>query len=477
MNNSTNRPVRVRMAPSPTGHLHLGGLRTVIFNWLFARHHGGKFLLRIEDTDLERSKPEFTQSIVNSLNWIGIQPDEPLVIQSEHVPEHRRIATELIEQGKAYYCFCSQEEVIERHKKKMGFDDLFVKYDGLCRTKKITDADLLKPYVIRFALPAIHDDVGWHDMIRGEIVVHTSQLDDFIIVRSDGMSMYNFACVVDDARMKISHIIRGEEHVANTPKQIMLYRALGHDAPEFAHCSMILGPSGEKLSKRDGAVSVLEYKNMGYLPNALFNYMVRLGWSHGDQEQFTIDELITLFTIDGVGKKAAIFDQTKLDWLNGVYIRQAQPGQLWNRMVEDVDHPIFKTIKWTDQEIHQAIALYQERVKTLAELAHELHILHNPCVAYNQEDLLHWIKPETIGYIAQIKQILEEAPEFTLDIISARIKEFAKTKDLKFVNIAQPIRIALVGKSSAPGVFELLAFFGKEESLRRIKDLLEFLNK
>jgi len=465
------------MAPSPTGHLHLGGLRTVIFNWLFARHHNGTFLLRIEDTDLERSKPEFTESIVQSLAWMGVQSDEPLVIQSERVPEHRRLALQLTEQGKAYFCFCSQEEVIERHKKKMGSDDLFVKYDGFCRTKKITDADADKPYVIRFALPAEHSEIGWHDMIRGEIVVHTSQLDDFIIIRSDGMSMYNFAVVVDDNFMRITHVIRGEEHVANTPKQIMLYRALGMEAPEFAHCSMILGPSGDKLSKRDGAVNVLEYKQAGYLPEALFNYMVRLGWSHGDQEVFSRAELISLFNVDAIHKKPATFDQVKLDWFNGLYIRNAQPQDLWKQLVENVEHPIFKTLVWTDEQINAAITLYKDRVKTLTELAGELHILHGPTIAYHQEDILQWITPETLRHLAQIKQILEEAEPFTVDLLSVNIKQWAKNAELKFVAIAQPIRIALVGKSASPGVFELLAFLGKQESLRRIDNLVRFLQK
>ncbi|MDR3550569.1 MAG: glutamate--tRNA ligase [Candidatus Babeliales bacterium] len=472
---SLEKPVRVRMAPSPTGHLHLGGLRTVIFNWLFARHHNGQFLLRIEDTDLERSKPEFTQSIIESLKWMGVESDEDVIIQSERVPIHRTKALELIAQNKAYYCFCTQEEVVERHKQKMGFDDLFVKYDGKCRTRTTTTADLAQSHVIRFALPDPHNEVSWNDMIRGQIIVHTSQLDDFIIIRSDGMSMYNFAVVIDDAFMGITHIIRGEEHVSNTPKQIMLYQALDYCAPTFAHVSMILGPSGDKLSKRDGAVNVLDYKQLGYLPDALFNYMVRLGWAHGDQEVFTRDELIALFNVDGIGKKPATFDQTKLDWFNGLYIRNAQPQTLWNQMVENVDHPIFKTITWNEQQIDQAITLYKERVKTLAELAHELHILHGPSISYNQEDITAWIKPETTGYLAQIMQTLEATTDFGIDIVTERIKELTKTLGIKLGAVAQPIRIAMVGKSASPGVFDLIAFLGKQESIRRIEELLTFL--
>ncbi|MCX5922169.1 MAG: glutamate--tRNA ligase [Candidatus Dependentiae bacterium] len=474
---ATNKPVRVRMAPSPTGHLHLGGLRTVIFNWLFARHHNGSFLLRIEDTDLERSKPEFTESILQSLQWMGVESDEPVVIQSERVPEHRRIAQELVDQKKAYYCFCSQEEVIERHKKKMGADDLFIKYDGACRNRSVTEAEKLVPHVIRFALPQDTQSVTWHDLIRDDITFELDQLDDFIIIRSDGMSMYNFAVVLDDAFMRISHIIRGEEHVANTPKQILLYQALGYDVPMFAHASMILGPSGEKLSKRDGAVSVLDYRKMGCLPDALFNYMVRLGWSHGDQEVFTRQELITLFSAEAINKKPAVFDQTKLEWFNGLYIRQTSEQELWKRLVDDVQHELFKQLTWNDQQMFAAIALYKERVKTLAELAHELVVLHGPEVSYAQEDVAHWITPATTDHLKQIIQMLEQQSAITVEIVSEQIKVLAKTLGLKLVNLAQPVRIALVGKSSSPGVFDLVAFLGKEQSIRRLQNLITFLEK
>jgi glutamyl-tRNA synthetase len=464
--------MRVRFAPSPTGHLHIGGLRTVIFNWLLARSNNGKFLLRIEDTDLERSKPEFVDSIMNSLKWMGTLPDENMVIQSERVPEHRRIATQMVEQGKAFYCFCSQEQVIERHKVKYGADDVFIKYDGQCRTKKVTEADLLQPHVIRFALPYDVKIVAWKDLVRDEIVTSIDQLDDFIIIRSDGMSMYNFACVLDDHFMRITHIIRGEEHVANTPKQILLYQALGYQVPQFGHVSMILGSSGHKLSKRDGATSVLEYKHMGYLPDALFNYLVRLGWAHGDQEIFNREELIKLFGVDNVSKKPAIFDQTKLDWVNAVYIKQDTPHNLWKRMVEDVDHPIFKEITWDDTKIYAAIGLYRERVKTLKELADELKILHGPEIRYLDSDLAQWVTPQTAQHLQGIIEMLEQIEQFNPEALSAAIKELAKKFEVKLVHLAQPIRIALVGKSASPGVFELLTIVGKQESIKRLKRLL-----
>lgn len=467
---TTHKPVRLRFAPSPTGHLHIGGLRTIIFNWLLARHNKGAFLIRIEDTDLERSKPEFTESILQTLQWMGVESDEPVVIQSERVPEHRRIAQMLVDQGKAYYCSCSQEEVIERHKQKYGTDDIFIKYDGKCRGIKQPDAT--KKQVIRFALPQNLPSVSWNDLVRGEITTELNQLDDFIIIRSDGMSMYNFAVVIDDAFMRISHIIRGEEHVSNTPKQILLYQALDYALPDFGHVSMILGPSGEKLSKRDGATSVLEYKTMGYLPDALFNYLVRLGWSHGDQEIFTRQELVNLFTIEAVHKKPAIFDVVKLEWFNAMYIRQSTEQALWKRLVDDVRHPLFKELTWNDDQIYAAIALYKERVKTLHELAQELLVLHGPVIVYNQDDIALHVTGQTAEYLSKLIEILASLEQFTVDLIAEQMKALAKTLGIKLVQLAQPTRIALVGKSSSPGIFELLNFLGKEESVRRIKALI-----
>src|SRR5581483_11259405 len=306
---------------------------------------------------------------------------------------------------------------------------------------------LLKPHAIRFALPLDVHTISWKDLVRDEISSEVDQLDDFIIIRSDGMSMYNFAVVLDDHYMGITHIIRGEEHVSNTPKQILLYRALGYSQPQFGHVSMILGPSGHKLSKRDGATSVLEYKQMGYMPEALLNYLVRLGWAHGDQEIFSRVELIEIFSIEAVSKKPAIFDQAKLDWLNGVYIRQDNAADIWKRMVEDVVHPIFKEITWDDATIYAAIDLYKERVKTLKELAGELVILHGPQVIYVEEDLKQWVTPHTVEHLDALIETLESITDFKADVISGAIKELAKKLNVKLVNLAQPIRLALVGKS------------------------------
>lgn len=478
MSSISQQQVRVRFAPSPTGHLHIGGLRTAIFNWLFAHHNNGVYLLRIEDTDIERSKKEYTDSILDSFAWMGIQADEPIVIQSERAAAHHAAVQQLIAEGKAYYCSCSQEEVIERHKKKMGSDDLFIKYDGACRGKKSNPADQKVPHAIRFALPFAKGPITFNDIIHGEITIDADQLDDFVIFRSDGTPMYNFVVVVDDAFMGITHVIRGEDHISNTPKQILLYQALGYEVPMFGHLPMILGPSGDRLSKRDGATSVLEYRRAGYLPDALLNYLVRLGWAHGDQEIFSREELIKLFSLEAVNKKASIFDFQKLAWLNGVYVRQLEDKDLFEKMVTDVDHEIRQQLApWSDQQIIAAITLYKERIKTIAELVTELRVLHSSKVAYAPEDYAHFILPQTADHLRQVIQILEAQQLFTVDIVTECIKNLTKQLGIKLVSIAQPIRIALVGKSASPGIFDLLTFLGKEESIARMRSLIAHIEK
>lgn len=478
MTQNTTAPVRVRFAPSPTGHLHIGGLRTAIFNWLFAKHHNGAYLLRIEDTDLERSKQEYTDSIMSSFEWMGIQPDEPVVIQSERVQAHRTAVQQLIAQKKAFYCFCTQEEVVARHKTRMGADDLFVKYDGLCRHKQVTQEDLAKPHAIRFALPFSKGPITFDDLIHGTITIDAEQLDDFVIFRSDGTPMYNFVVVVDDAFMGITHVIRGEDHISNTPKQILLYKALGYHVPRFGHLPMILGPSGDRLSKRDGATSVLEYRVTGYLPDALFNYLVRLGWAHGDQEIFSRQELITLFSLEAVNKKASIFDFQKLAWLNGVYLRQLSDKDILDRVVHDVEPNLRNELApWTDQQIIAAITLYKERVRTFTELVTELRALRTSCVTYAPEDYQQFINSQTADQLRQVIQILDAQPLFTVEVVSECIKNLTKQLGIKLVSVAQPIRIALVGKSASPGIYELLTFLGKEESIARLRALIAHIEQ
>lgn len=451
-----NGQVRVRFAPSPTGHLHIGGLRTALFNWLFARHYNGVFLLRIEDTDLERSQQSFTESILSSLAWLGIDHDEDIVIQSSRIAEHQRIARELVASGKAYRCYCTQEEVAERYQQKFG-DAVHIKYDGHCRSMT---SDLDKPYVIRVAMPDHMADMVFTDLIRGEILIPRDQFDDFIIVRSDGSPMYNFVVVVDDASMGITHIIRGEDHIANTPKQIVLYQALGYTLPQFAHIPLVLGPSGQRLSKREAATAVTEYKDAGYLPDALINYLARLGWSHGDQELFTKRELIEHFSLAHVSKSGAIFDIEKLQWLNSMYIRQDSPVALYDAM---------KDLEYIPQDHACAlIALYKERVKALAELSQAVQVAYQGPVQYDAADMQKWMTAGIETHLDAVALIIENMSAWDSENISQALKEYAEKVSIKLVQLAQPLRLALVGSASGPGVFALLAELNKHEVLRRL---------
>lgn len=455
--------VRVRFAPSPTGHLHIGGLRTALFNWLFARHNNGQFLLRIEDTDLERSKDEYTQAILDAFKWVDILPDEPIVIQSSRIKEHQRVIEKLLKEGKVYKCYCSQDEVKDRAE-----DEAFIKYDGTCRNR--TDHPN-KPYAIRFKLPEV-PVIEFDDMIRGPIRFERDQLDDFIIARSDGTPMYNFVVVVDDAFMGITHVIRGEDHISNTPKQILLYQACGYAIPRFAHIPMILGPSGDRLSKRDGATSVIEYQRLGYLPDALLNYLARLGWAHGDQEIFSRQEMIDFFTLEAVGKKGSIFDKEKLDWVNSVYIKNISSKQLLDYLIAFIDNGLMARLKrWDTAQICTAIDLYKERVATVVALRDDLILLHDGPVTYSDADRAQWISGETAAHLEKIAGGLVPLQDFNRVAIDPILKQMVKEMGIKFVTIAQPLRIALLGKSSGPGILEMLEIVGKDETIARIKRL------
>ncbi len=470
--------VRVRFAPSPTGHLHIGSVRVAIFNWLFARHNNGAYLLRIEDTDLERSKQEYTDSIIGALAWLGIDHNEELVIQSSRFDEHKRVIHKMVDEGKAYRCYCTQEEIQERWKAHPNYSEEFSMYDGKCRTRKPSPEDEGKPYAIRFAVPHDSQEIAFNDLIRGPISFQADQFDDFIIARSDGTPMYNLVVVLDDAFMRITHVIRGEDHISNTPKQIMLYRACGFTVPEFAHLPMILGPTGAKLSKRDAATSVLDYRAMGYLPEAFFNYLVRLGWAHGDQEIFTKDELVNLFSLDHVGKKGAIFDMVKLDWLNGVYIREMDSAELLRRTVEFVQPDLReKLAPWTETQIIQLVDLYKERVKTLRELAQQLLVLHVGPDSFDEAALLEWIKPETKLHLQKLIELLQSQKSFAHDQLCDALKALCKDLGIKLVALAQPIRLALTGTSASPGIFVLLEVVGQHESVKRVTRLLHYISQ
>ncbi len=467
-----NKNVRVRFAPSPTGNLHVGGLRTALFNWLFARHHGGVFLIRVEDTDLERSSLEYVTSQMASLAWVGITSDEPSVYQSQRTALYQGILDRLIKEKKAYRCYCSAQE-IEARVRAAGSTDEHYAYDGYCRNRTTFGTG---PFVVRFALPDDFKRAEFNDLIRGQVVVEREQLDDFIIVRSDGSFTYNFVVVIDDHDLKITHVIRAEEHISNTPKQLLLYQACGYSLPLFAHIPMILGADGSKLSKRDGAVDVLSYKKAGYLPDAFINYLVRLGWAHGDQEIFSVAEMIQFFSLEHVGKKGSIFDPHKLDWVNTVYIKAKSSQELLTALIEQVDADIVhKTASWDTHSLQKAITLYKERVKTLKELRDNVVTLYTGPDAYVQDDVDVWMTDAGQALLRDVFGQLQTVTSFDHDTVAACVKAFCKERDVKLVAVAQPLRLALTGSTASPGIFDLLALVGKEKTVQRVHALQTYV--
>jgi len=450
--------VRVRFAPSPTGFMHIGNLRTAIFNWLFARHNNGQFLIRIEDTDAARSKPEYIEDIFHSLSWVGISSDEPVMTQSDFRKTHQDMAHELVKEGKAYKCYCTPDELTARLSKTV---EGYIQYDRHCEGKSNAD----KPYVIRFKVPDDLVQVTFEDLIRGPITFKREQLDDFIIVRSDGLPVYNFVAVIDDAHMRITHIIRGEDHISNTPKQILLYHALTLPLPAFAHLPMILASDGSRLSKRDAATGVNEYRKAGYLADALFNYLVRLGWSHGDQELFTREELVRYFTLKEVGRKSAIFDIQKLDWMNGMYIRQLSPTVLL-AAINELDPSFIKECHEYESKLERIIACYQDRSTTLIDLAKQVRELIVGPTEVQLSRLNMYPKTVTAYFDAFSDQCThkELSPEEAKEIVTRVCKKFS----IRLPDFAKPFRVAITGKEHSPGIFELISICGCDEIRKRL---------
>jgi glutamyl-tRNA synthetase len=467
--------VRVRFAPSPTGFLHIGGLRTALFNWLFAQHVGGTFLVRIEDTDRDRFSDEYEYAITSSLQWAGIRSEEPIVYQHPRQAEHQKAVDLLIAQGKAYYCFCSLDELQQKREVAQGEKETYI-YDKTCRAFKPTKEDIKnRPYVVRFKVQVDQDFLVFDDLIRGKVSLPTEHIDDFVIARSDGSMTYNFAVVVDDHFMRISHVIRGEDHIVNTGKQILLYQAYGWSIPLFGHVSLILGSSGQKLSKRDAAVGVQDYKDKGFLADALCNYLVRLGWSHGDQEVFTIDEMIKHFDITNVSTHGAIFDYNKLLWLNSVYIKAKSAEELQALINQNLEiNIVAKTSQWNQDQRLAAISLYKDRSQTLRELVDGIMQLYNAPTSYDAQSLTTFVNAQTKDLVKELAQELA-GQKFEKAALQDCVKAFAKNKDVKFPVIAQPIRIALIGSSHGPGIYEMLEILGKDEVMHRLQNFIKSL--
>ena len=416
----SNDSVRVRFAPSPTGFLHIGGVRASLYNWLYARHNGGKFLLRIEDTDLERSEQRYTSDILASLKWLGMTPDEEIVYQAQRLPVYLQKAEELIAQGKAYRCTCTEQEVEAMRELAMK-EGRKPKYDGRCREKN--HAPEAKPHVIRAKIP-LTGHVEFTDLIRGQIRFENAELDDFVLIRSNGAPTYNLSNVVDDVEMRMTHVIRGDDHVNNTPKQMHLYIFFNYPVPKFAHLPMILGPDKKKLSKRHGAVSANWYRAEGYLPEALLNFLVRLGWSHGDQEEFTVDEMVKYFDFDHVQKSSAVFNVDKLNWINGVHIRKSSPERLVGIVAEDYADAFAEraVARLKTPLAAKLAALIQPKVKLMKEMADQLVPLCTPGAVEVDGSGLKWAKDPALKAATQAA-IRHASEELAKKVMSAGAKE------------------------------------------------------
>ena len=455
------KKVRVRFAPSPTGYLHIGGARTALFNWLYARRHRGQFILRIEDTDQARSTEASTQAILDAMTWLGMNWNEGPYFQAGRVELHREMVQKLLREGKAYYCVCTPEELEGKRKRALA-EGRKPKYDRTCCERRLGKT----PHaVVRFRCPDEGTTVV-SDLIKGTITFNNGELDDLVIERGDGYPTYNFAVVVDDALMEITHVIRGDDHLNNTPRQILLYEALGYAVPCFGHVPMILGADKTRLSKRHGATSVMAYKEMGYLPEALINYLVRLGWSHGDQEIFSAAELTEFFDLGAVGKSAAIFNPDKLLWLNQHYLRTSPPAMLVTAFAPFLENqginkpdPIF-----TAQVIHDL----RTRSKTLVEMATAASFYFQEEVDF-EEAAVKSLSADAIAHLEALTHGLPALPEYTKEGIETLLRDLAVSLDTKLKFIAQSLRVALTGKNVSPGIDEVMITLGKERVLQRIK--------
>jgi glutamyl-tRNA synthetase len=474
---STAEEIKVRFAPSPTGHLHIGGARTALFNWLFARGRGGKFVLRIEDTDRSRSTDEYIESIMDGMRWLGLDWDEGPYRQTDRFDIYKNYMERLLAEGTAYRCYCAPEELEERRKAALAKGES-PKYDGRCRDLKEPPEG--KPFSVRFRMPQVGSIVV-EDMIKGNITFENSQLDDLIIMRSDGTPTYNFVVVVDDVDMDITHVIRGDDHLNNTPKQIHICRALGHETPRFGHLPMILGSDKTRLSKRHGATSVIAYRDEGYLPDALVNYLVRLGWSYGDQEVFTREELIKYFSFENVGKSAAVFNPEKLLWLNAEYIKTTPPDELADMVMSSlVKQGIVTEGSEPDRAyLAKAVSTLVERARTLAELAEKLrfYLADDEDIEYDPKAKKKFLNEKTKPYLEDLHPGLLSLEDFTHDKLEAAFNSVMQKHEVKLGKVAQPVRVALTGGTESPGIFEVIEVLGKERTIKRLKKAIESIGE
>ncbi len=464
--------VRTRFAPSPTGYLHIGGARTALFNFLFARHHGGKFILRIEDTDRERSTPEAIQAILDAMKWLELDYDEGPFYQTERYPLYQQRVQELLAMGKAYPCTCSAAELDAKRQAAMK-EKRKPSYDGTCRPAEgvISTLPTDRRYTIRFRTPREGTTVV-KDLIKGDVVFENRELDDLIIARTDGTPTYNFCVVVDDIDMAISHIIRGDDHLSNTPRQIHFYQALGGPLPQFAHVPLILGTDKARLSKRHGATSVTAYRDMGYFAEAVVNYLVRLAWSHGDQEIFTRQELLDMFSLEHVGKAAGVFNPEKFLWVNFHYLKSKPLSQLAEEVVPYIQakgYPVPQDRQW----LEKMIATLRERAKTMVELVEMARYYLDDQIIYDEKAAIKFLTAAAADSMSSLAGKLAGLSEFTEANIEQAFTRTLQQHSLKMGELAQPVRVALTGSTVSPGIHDVIAVLGKDRSIARLKQAVE----
>ncbi len=463
------RPVITRFAPSPTGFLHIGGARTALFNWLFARHHGGTFLLRIEDTDRERSTQAAIDAIIEGMAWLGLEADAPPIFQFALRERHAEVARHLLAAGKAYHCYCTPEE-LDTMRETARAEGKPPIYNGMWRDRDPSEAPAGVPPVVRIKVPPTGDTVV-EDQVLGQVSFSNTQLDDFVLLRSDGTPTYMLSVVVDDHDMAISHVIRGDDHFTNTARQLQIYHAMGWPEPVFAHLPMILGPDGAKLSKRHGALGVDAYRDMGYLPDAMRNYLLRLGWAHGDDEIISTEQAIQWFDLAGIGKSAARFDFAKLENLNGVYMRDKAPEALLPDLLKTIARLNGKEVDAAGRaRLQIALPGLKERATNLVELAKNSAFLFVQRPLAIEDAAGKLLTPEARGRLKGLAAALAALNVWTAETIEACIREFARANDMKLGQAAQPLRAALTGSTTSPGIFDVLFALGQRESVARIQD-------
>jgi len=468
-----SKPVVTRFAPSPTGFLHIGGARTALFNWVFARKTGGTMLLRIEDTDRERSTEAAVAAILDGMSWLGLDWDGEPISQFSRADRHAEVALELLASGHAYKCYCTPEELTEMREKARA-EGRPPRYDGRWRDRDPSEAPEGVNPVIRIKAPQ-SGEIAVKDRVQGDVVFKTENLDDFIILRSDGTPTYMHAVVVDDHDMGVTHIIRGDDHLTNAARQIVIYRAMGWDVPAMAHIPLIHGPDGAKLSKRHGAMGVEAYRQMGYLPEALRNYLARLGWAHGDDEIFSTDQMVEWFSLEALNKGASRFDFVKLDNLNGHYIRAAAPARLYDIMVDTASetgrNADYAGLVSNRDTVLAAIPELQPRAKTVLDLIDLAQFIYAERPLPIDEKAALLLTEDGIGHLATLEKSFAALDEWTVETLDATVRTYAENIGLKLGKVAQPLRAALTGRTVSPGIFEVMVLIGREESLSRLADV------